>query len=189
MLRRFWFNLMYLSRPPWDTGISPPELLDFIQTHAPGKALDVGCGTGTNLLTLAQAGWQVVGVDYAPLAVQQARRRLQAAGRPGLVLVENVNHLQVPGQPFQLILDIGCLHSLPKKDRYAVWLRYQQLLAPGATLLLYAHFAKPANSSPEVGLNDTEINTASHLLQLKQRVDSMDPNGKPAVWLWMVKGS
>ena len=67
MFRRIYFNLLYLfTRPPWDTGVSPPELYDFIENHEPGRAIDIGCGTGTNVITLAQAGWQVTGVDFAP---------------------------------------------------------------------------------------------------------------------------
>ncbi len=45
------FNLRYLGNPPWDTGVSPPELLAIIAEKQPGRALDLGCGTGTNLLT------------------------------------------------------------------------------------------------------------------------------------------
>src|SRR5689334_21905005 len=52
MLRRLSFNLWYFRNPPWDSGISPPELLEFIQTHPAGKAIDLGCGTGTNVITL-----------------------------------------------------------------------------------------------------------------------------------------
>ena len=47
-MRRIFFELRYLlGDVPWDTGVSPPELLDFLDRHPPGRALDLGCGTGT----------------------------------------------------------------------------------------------------------------------------------------------
>ena len=76
----FWFNLMYIRRPPWDTRVSPPELYRFLENHPSGNALDLGCGTGTNLITMASYGWQVAGVEYAWRAVQIARSRLNRAG-------------------------------------------------------------------------------------------------------------
>ena len=78
--REFWFNLKYLGTPRWDTGISPPELLGFIRASRPGRALDLGCGTGTNLLTLARAGWEVTGVDQAGFSILTARRKFRQAG-------------------------------------------------------------------------------------------------------------
>lgn len=69
------FNLLSLGRPPWDTGVSPTELNAYLSSNEPGRALDVGCGTGTNLLTMAQKGWEVVGMDIAWLSVVRARRK------------------------------------------------------------------------------------------------------------------
>jgi methylase of polypeptide subunit release factors len=74
MMRKLFFNLAYLQKPVWDTGISPPELLDFIANHNPGRALDLGCGTGTNSITLAKHGWEVTGVDFVKRAINLARR-------------------------------------------------------------------------------------------------------------------
>src|SRR5712691_1731013 len=73
---------MYWSprRPPWDTGVTPPELERFVAAHPPGRALDVGCGTGTNVVYLAQHGWTAVGVDFAGRAIAKARRRATEAG-------------------------------------------------------------------------------------------------------------
>ena len=47
-LRRLKFNLSYFGKAPWDSGISPPELYDFIATHPAARAIDIGCGSGTN---------------------------------------------------------------------------------------------------------------------------------------------
>ncbi len=63
------FNFCYLGKPAWDTRTSPPELLEFINHHVAGKALDLGCGTGTDMPTLVQSGWEVCGMDDIWLAV------------------------------------------------------------------------------------------------------------------------
>ena len=73
LLRRLEFQYLYFHRPPWDTGMSPPELMEFIETHEPGRAIDIGCGTGTNVITLAKAGWQVTGVEFAPSSWRNKR--------------------------------------------------------------------------------------------------------------------
>ena len=74
-MRRAFFSLWYLfSKPPWDTGIPAPELVRAIANRPPGRALDLGCGTGTNVRYLAEHGWQATGLDFAPSAIAQARR-------------------------------------------------------------------------------------------------------------------
>ncbi|PRC51693.1 SAM-dependent methyltransferase, partial [Mycobacterium sp. ITM-2017-0098] len=45
-----------------------------------GRVLDVGCGTGEHTILLAAAGYDVLGVDGAPTAVEQARRNAKAQG-------------------------------------------------------------------------------------------------------------
>ncbi len=83
MLRRLEFDLWYLFRPPWDSGISPPELFEFMAGHAPGRAIDLGCGTGTNVVTLATHGWQVIGLDFSPRAVRIAATQDPRRGPDG----------------------------------------------------------------------------------------------------------
>ena len=39
------------GQTPWDTNITPPEVEDFVKTASPGRALDLGCGTGTNAIS------------------------------------------------------------------------------------------------------------------------------------------
>ncbi|MCK7512216.1 MAG: methyltransferase domain-containing protein [Desulfobacterales bacterium] len=73
---RYW-----RGNTPWDTNITPPEVMEFIAETPPGRALDLGCGTGTNAIALARHGWQATGVDFAPKAVHKARAaRLKPAG-------------------------------------------------------------------------------------------------------------
>lgn len=41
----------------------PPELIEWLSDGAPGRAVDVGCGTGRVARLLMSAGWRVVGVE------------------------------------------------------------------------------------------------------------------------------
>jgi methylase of polypeptide subunit release factors len=75
MMSGIWWNLPYLlGQPRWDTGITPPELIELVESGQvpPGRALDIGCGTGTNAVFLAQRGFEVVGTDVAWLAIRRA---------------------------------------------------------------------------------------------------------------------
>ena len=47
---------------------------------SPGRALDVGCGSGEDAVNLAKRGWQVTGVDIVPSAVARAEHRATEAG-------------------------------------------------------------------------------------------------------------
>lgn len=138
-LHRLTFNLWYHFHPPWDTGISPPELLGFIDKHPPGRAIDIGCGTGTNVITLAQAGWQVTGVDFIPRAIRMAKRKARKAGIQAELYVRDVTNLKGITGPFDLALDIGCFHSLG--DNKADYLsELDRILAPGGHWLMYGFF-------------------------------------------------
>src|SRR5262245_65285002 len=77
---------------PWDTGRPSPELERLLSRNTihPCRALEIGCGTGTNSVWLAQQGFDVTSVDVAPLAVERAGQRATSAGVKVRFLVANV---------------------------------------------------------------------------------------------------
>ena len=138
LLKRAWFSIQYLFRPPWDTGIPAPELVRTIASLPPGRGLDIGCGTGTNLLYLAQHLWTVTGIDFAAGAIAKARRKLRAYS-PVLLAADatKLATLNLPG-PYNLALDMGCFHSLTDEGRTAYALGLERWMKPGGIYLLYA---------------------------------------------------
>jgi methylase of polypeptide subunit release factors len=75
-----WDDRYREGNVPWDTGQPSSELQQVLQRHSidPCRTLEIGCGTGTNSVWLAQRGFEVTAIDLSPLAVDQA----QAALRP-----------------------------------------------------------------------------------------------------------
>ena len=67
---QFW-NEEFL-RNPEEVMVPDRLLVELVSDLEPGKALDLGCGSGRNSLMLASMGWSVLGVDFAPLAVPGA---------------------------------------------------------------------------------------------------------------------
>jgi SAM-dependent methyltransferase len=194
------FTQMYLEgRIPWDSGISPPELLEAIEgplALPPGRALDVGCGTGTNSVTLALHGWRVVGVDFAAPAIAMAERRAAGArdrmapGEGSVTFVEaDATQLaapMTPGERMDLILDLGCLNGIPHELRagYARVMAVQA--APGALFLLYAHIPHPDGSGP-MGCTPEELDAlfSAGCFHLEKRVMGQAPQGGESMWNWL----
>ena len=186
LLRRFIFNLRYLSKAPWDSGISPPELLEFISQHKAGRAIDLGCGTGTNVITIGRAGWQVTGIDFAPRAIQIAKRKSKDAGISAQFLVSDVTNFKIDGQ-FDLALDMGCFHGVDNRAAYLDQLTH--ILAPGGYWLLYVIFTlapstssgqRPLLSAP--GLAEAELALIPPQLTLLSRHDGFDTRERPSAW-------
>lgn len=180
IFRWIWYNLRYVGHPPWDTGISPPELHAFIQKTSPGRALDLGAGTGTNMATLAEAGWEAEGVEFALIAVQAARRKLKKLGHAPKVYCRDVTEIGFLTRKYDLVLDIGCFHSLSGTRRLKYLDNLKKLLAVNGTFLLYAFYS---HLDDRVGIREDEINDLGTRYTLISRQMGLDAGTKESVWL------
>jgi 2-polyprenyl-3-methyl-5-hydroxy-6-metoxy-1,4-benzoquinol methylase len=184
--RRLTFSLAYLQNPPWDTGVSPPELLDYLNTHPAGRALDLGCGTGTNVITMAERGWQVTGVDFAHRAIQSARHKAYIAGVQADFQTGDVTRLDHINNHFDLILDIGCLHGVLQERRPAYFRGLERMLNPGGTYLLYAFWVDPGSTSKS-GLDERDLAALQKFLHLENRQDGTERGRRPSTWFLFKK--
>lgn len=185
--RRLLFHYWYFRQPPWDTGISPPELLEFIQTHKPGRAIDIGCGTGTNIITLAQAGWRVTGIDFAPRAISLAQRKLKAARVQAELKVADASRLDGISGPFDLAFDLGCFHSISPNLKPKYLDQLERVLAPNGFFLMYG-FVKRASVPSETGLTEAGIEHISARLTPVWRRDGTDTTrGRSSAWFLFQK--
>lgn len=160
MWRRFRFIWSYFRKQvPWDTNQTPPEVVEFVAQQAAGRMLDLGCGTGTNVLYMVQRGWEAVGVDYVPQAIATARQKAKASQLQATFHHGDVTHLEKLPLPHNInyFLDVGCFHTLEAdgQRRYAAECR--RLAAPDAWLMLYASFPRIAKSGYRMGVTPEEV--------------------------------
>ncbi len=180
LLHSLKFNLSYFGKAPWDTGITPPELYDFIASHPAGRALDVGCGTGTNVISLINAGWQATGFDFAPRAIQIAKQKLKRAGIQAEVFTDDATQMKKVHGQFDLVLDIGCFHGIENKAGYLPQLT--RILAPGGFWLMYGFF-KPDAALSGPGLVDSDLGMIpARGLTLLSRTDGFDKRERASAW-------
>ena len=182
-LRCLNFNFRYFGKAPWDSGISPPELLEFINQHPAGRAIDLGCGTGTNVITLAQNGWQVTGIDFVPRAIRIAKHKINKANIQADLRVGDVTKLDGVDGSFNLALDMGCFHGIERRIDYLTQLK--RVLAPDGHWLMYGIFRTPQFRTGLVAA-DIELIQAQgfHLLSRK---DGIDRHDRPSAWFLFQK--
>lgn len=183
LIRKLFFWMAYYKNPPWDTEISPPELMDFIATHPPGKAIDLGCGTGTNVITLAMHGWQVVGFDYIPKAIHAARRKIRQSRVEATVQIGDVTRPMNLSEEYDLALDIGCYHSLSPEEKITYEFNLNRLLKRGGTYLLYGFLSSSQNTA---GIREEDVARLCKFLILEERREGKDRN-RSSAWFRFVK--
>ncbi|MGV0718036.1 class I SAM-dependent methyltransferase [Mycolicibacterium sp. XJ662] len=108
---------------PWVIGEPQPAVVDLDRAGLiRGKVLDVGCGAGEHTILLTGLGYDVLGVDYAPSAVDYARRNAAAKGVDARFDVADA--MDLGSQRYDTILDSALFHIFDAADR----LRYVRSL-------------------------------------------------------------
>src|SRR6185503_2725620 len=81
------------------------------------RLLEIGFGTGTDLLQFARAGALVTGVDLTPRSIEIARRRFVIYGQQGEFLIGDGENLSFPDESFDVVYSFGVLHHTPDTAR------------------------------------------------------------------------
>jgi SAM-dependent methyltransferase len=136
------YKIMYrLGFMPWEQDEPIADLVELVDGPGalpPGRALDIGCGTGRNAVYCARRGWRVTGVDDIELALRRARRQIEDAGQDVRLIRADIAGTADLGTGYSLLLDIGCLHGLTGARLARAVSNLNRAAAPGATLLMFA---------------------------------------------------
>lgn len=166
--RLFCGFLYRIGKTPWERHPLARQLRRLVEgpdALPPGKALDLGCGSGRDAVYLANHGWDVTGVDATAIALDRARSRAEEAGITASWVLGDVTRLDRLGlqQGFSLVLDVGTYHGLSMRQRQQCSEGVTNLAAPDATLLLLA-FAPSFRGPGPRGLSreDVEEEWAPH---------------------------
>jgi SAM-dependent methyltransferase len=108
------FEERYISGDlPWDIKRPDFNLTNAVKAFGiePGKGLDIGCGTGDNLIWLSQQGFGMTGIDIASTAIKLARQKAKRMNIDASFYLLDFLKEKVPGNPFSFIFDRGCFHT------------------------------------------------------------------------------
>src|SRR5580704_13304530 len=124
-----------------------------------GRALDLGCGRGQYTPELARRGWEAVGIDNVPTAIEAAAAKSRGAAGLRYVVGDVTRLPSARLGTFDFFLDIGCFQGLDAGQRLSQGEGVSALANPGATVLLLSF--GPSRWRPLVGgASQTEVETA-----------------------------
>ncbi|MGH3098672.1 MAG: class I SAM-dependent methyltransferase [Streptosporangiales bacterium] len=110
------------------------ELLGSVLPESPATVLDLGCGTGTLSVLLAEGGYAVSGVDLSSRMVSAAGAKAAAAGVTASFKQADASRPPYEPGSFDVLLARHVLWALPDADAaLASWTR---LLRPQGVLVL-----------------------------------------------------
>src|SRR4051812_48960455 len=114
-----WEDRYQKGDTPWETGLPSSELQRVLAeaTIQPGRAVELGCGTGASAVWLSSQGFDVTALDLSAAAIDRAHQRAKDANVRVNFLVADV--LRPPTDltgPFDFFFDRGCYHAVRRDD-------------------------------------------------------------------------
>lgn len=113
------------------------SLVSLASSLTPGRALDLGCGTGRNALWLARAGWHVTGVDASAVGLNIAHEQATREGLNFESIRADLLEFIPPAEQFDLVV-VANIHFLPSQ-RGEFFDRAARAVAPSGYLYVVGH--------------------------------------------------
>ena len=139
------------NRAQEDYEAAPTELVvETAKRLAPGRALDLACGTGRNALWLAREGWGVTAVDGSAAAIEALRAQAEQQQVSVNGAVADLKDFQIAESGWDLIVIAYYL----QRDLFE---RAQRGVAPGGVLIAIAHTTEGGEEATESRLLPGEL--------------------------------
>jgi SAM-dependent methyltransferase len=197
-----WDQRYTTGQTPWDSGQPSKQLLRVLESHgiAPCRMLELGCGSGTNAVVLAQRGFQVTAVDVSHVAVERARAKAKIEGAAIDFHVADIAALPPLGPPFDFVFDRGVYHHMRRASLDPFLEALERNTRAGSLYLTLAGSAnerRPEEDGPPKVSEEQicrELSPLFELVELREfRFDGVVIEGhavEPLAWsaLWRRRG-
>jgi SAM-dependent methyltransferase len=155
-----WDNRYHTGDTPWDTGHPSSELMRVLEEDkiAPCPAIDLGCGTGSNAIYLAERGFEVTALDLSPTALDQGRCKKAKAGvKTRFVLGDVLNPPEDIGGPYGFVFDRGCYHVVRRINVDQFLQTLEKITRKGSIGLFLAGNAKEKREKGPPTVSEEEL--------------------------------
>ncbi len=181
-----WDRQYRQGDPVWDSNRPTSELKRVVlgDRIAPCRAIELGCGTGSNAVWLARQGLAVTAVDVSPSAIERARRRAAEASVSVRFLAGDLRDADRLGGPYDFFADCGCYGAVQLADWAGYLDAVARLTRPGALGLVLTgndHEPEGAEGPPVLseGRLRRDFGRLFEVLRLRAfRFDAGQGNGK-----------
>jgi ubiquinone/menaquinone biosynthesis C-methylase UbiE len=113
-----------------------PRLVDF-SSYKGKNLLEVGCGTGIDLVRFAREGANVTGIDLSKTAIDLARRNFMQSGLKADLFVMNGECMQFPENMFDVVYAHGVLQYTADTEKMIA--EIHRVLKPGGEAIMMVY--------------------------------------------------
>lgn len=139
-----YWEQRYSERDQIWSGKVNATMANIVSVLTPGRAIDLGCGEGGDVLWLAEQGWEAEGLDISPTAVGRARAEAERRGLTSASFTA-VDLDQWQPEPGSVdLVTASFFQSSAALDRVAILRRAANALRPGGHLVTVSHAAPPS---------------------------------------------
>jgi methyl halide transferase len=155
-----WEQKYQDSQERWNLGCPAPPFINLLvsdKVPKPGRMAVLGCGSGQDALLFSMAGFDVMGFDFAPSAINRASTVAKARELNAQFLQRNIFDLKTEfSHSFDYVLEHTCFCAINPTDRSQYVQVVRNLLRPHGQLiaLFYTH---SCSGGPPFGVRPQEI--------------------------------
>ena len=156
----FWSDLYTRGNDGWELRQAAPPLVEFVERTppAPGRVAVPGCGRGHDVRFLARRGHAVVGFDFSPVAVAEARTLARAEGVPAEFAERDIFTLgRDYERAFDAVWEYTCFCAIDPRRRAEYVRSMRTILRPGGWLLACFFPMRRRAAGPPFPVSEHEV--------------------------------